>query len=235
MTPEGIEPPIFGSGIRRVAIAPWSHVVSQVCCALVLSLLLLLAPTKVAAIAVLSERAVLAERLRRTLKARVRKSVGSIPTDCNLFFVFFFVCVFFLWHVGDVASDGQVVHSDQRSASATGSHQSAYSSVGRAGDCRWLQLISLGHWFDSGCADFLLFFFFFLLGCVCFCLFVCVVSIAACTYMLLPIDCCLLFGAKRPSLCMRAEQQLGHRKKKQKESCVRRELNPGPSLGKRRS
>lgn len=27
--------------------------------------------------------AVLAERLRRTLKARVRKSVGSIPTDCN--------------------------------------------------------------------------------------------------------------------------------------------------------
>ena len=27
------------------------------------------------------------------------------------------------------------------------------SSVGRAGDCRWLQLISLGHWFDSGCAD----------------------------------------------------------------------------------
>ena len=32
--------------------------------------------------------------------------------------------------------------------------ESAYSSVGRAGDCRWLQLISLGHWFDSGCADF---------------------------------------------------------------------------------
>jgi hypothetical protein len=31
-------------------------------------------------------RAVLAERLRRTLKARVRKSVGSIPTDCNYFF-----------------------------------------------------------------------------------------------------------------------------------------------------
>jgi hypothetical protein len=27
--------------------------------------------------------AVLAERLRRTLKARVRKSVGSIPTDCK--------------------------------------------------------------------------------------------------------------------------------------------------------
>ena len=26
MTPEGIEPPIFGSGIRRVTIAPWSHV-----------------------------------------------------------------------------------------------------------------------------------------------------------------------------------------------------------------
>ena len=25
----------------------------------------------------------MAERLRRTLKARVRKSVGSIPTDCN--------------------------------------------------------------------------------------------------------------------------------------------------------
>jgi hypothetical protein len=29
--------------------------------------------------------AVLAERLRRTLKARVRKSVGSIPTDCISF------------------------------------------------------------------------------------------------------------------------------------------------------
>ena len=25
MTPEGIEPPIFGSGIRRVTIAPWSQ------------------------------------------------------------------------------------------------------------------------------------------------------------------------------------------------------------------
>jgi hypothetical protein len=32
--------------------------------------------------------AVLAERLRRTLKARVRKSVGSIPTDCNYFLLF---------------------------------------------------------------------------------------------------------------------------------------------------
>jgi hypothetical protein len=31
--------------------------------------------------------------------------------------------------------------------------KSGYSSVGRAGDCRWLQLISLGHWFDSGCPD----------------------------------------------------------------------------------
>ena len=30
--------------------------------------------------------AVLAERLRRTLKARVRKSVGSIPTDCIMCF-----------------------------------------------------------------------------------------------------------------------------------------------------
>ncbi len=29
----------------------------------------------------------LAERLRRTLKARVRKSVGSIPTDCKMFFL----------------------------------------------------------------------------------------------------------------------------------------------------
>ena len=36
-------------------------------------------------------------------------------------------------------------------------HTSAYSSVGRAGDCRWLQLISLGHWFDSGCADYFFF------------------------------------------------------------------------------
>ena len=34
----------------------------------------------------LHHRAVLAERLRRTLKARVRKSVGSIPTDCIFFF-----------------------------------------------------------------------------------------------------------------------------------------------------
>jgi hypothetical protein len=25
MIPEGIEPPIFGTGIRRVAIAPWNH------------------------------------------------------------------------------------------------------------------------------------------------------------------------------------------------------------------
>ena len=33
----------------------------------------------------LHHRAVLAERLRRTLKARVRKSVGSIPTDCIFF------------------------------------------------------------------------------------------------------------------------------------------------------
>lgn len=32
--------------------------------------------------------------------------------------------------------------------------KSAYSSVGRAGDCRWLQLISLGPWFESGWADF---------------------------------------------------------------------------------
>ena len=29
MTPEGIEPPIFGSGIRRVAIAPWSLSMTQ--------------------------------------------------------------------------------------------------------------------------------------------------------------------------------------------------------------
>jgi hypothetical protein len=34
---------------------------------------------------VVHHRAVLAERLRRTLKARVRKSVGSIPTDCIFF------------------------------------------------------------------------------------------------------------------------------------------------------
>mgnify|MGYP007056639238 CR=1 FL=1 len=30
----------------------------------------------------------LAERLRRTLKARVRKSVGSIPTVCNIPYLF---------------------------------------------------------------------------------------------------------------------------------------------------
>lgn len=28
LTPEGIEPPIFGSGIRRVTIAPWSQFIS---------------------------------------------------------------------------------------------------------------------------------------------------------------------------------------------------------------
>ena len=33
-----------------------------------------------------SHGAVLAERLRRMLKAHVRKSVGSIPTDCIPFF-----------------------------------------------------------------------------------------------------------------------------------------------------
>jgi hypothetical protein len=33
----------------------------------------------------------LAERLRRTLKARVRKSVGSIPTVCNNTYFFWFV------------------------------------------------------------------------------------------------------------------------------------------------
>jgi hypothetical protein len=30
MTPEGIEPPIFGSGIRRVTIAPWSQAEKKV-------------------------------------------------------------------------------------------------------------------------------------------------------------------------------------------------------------
>ena len=34
----------------------------------------------------------LAERLRRTLKARVRKSVGSIPTVCNNTHFFFGSC-----------------------------------------------------------------------------------------------------------------------------------------------
>ncbi len=29
LTPEGIEPPIFGSGIRRVTIAPWSQFISS--------------------------------------------------------------------------------------------------------------------------------------------------------------------------------------------------------------
>ena len=29
LTPEGIEPPIFGSGIRRVTIAPWSQFVNS--------------------------------------------------------------------------------------------------------------------------------------------------------------------------------------------------------------
>ena len=34
------------------------------------------------------------------------------------------------------------------------SQKSAYSSVGRAGDCSCMQLISLGRWFDSGCAEY---------------------------------------------------------------------------------
>jgi hypothetical protein len=87
-------------------------------------------------------QAVLAERLRRTLKARVRKSVGSIPTDCKLFFVFVFRAALAGIERGSQPRDRQT---------------SGYSSVGRAGDCRWQQLISLGHWFDSGCPD--LFFF----------------------------------------------------------------------------
>ena len=86
----------------------------------------------------------LAERLRRTLKARVRKSVGSIPTVRNN--------TYFFWHVarppGTLVIYGCLLLPI---------HTSAYSSVGRAGDCRWLQLISLGHWFDSGCADFFFF------------------------------------------------------------------------------
>ena len=88
--------------------------------------------------------AVLAERLRRTLKARVRKSVGSIPTVCNNTHFFWFL----RRHVPRSTCDGAIFRCRK-----TWMHTSAYSSVGRAGDCRWLQLISLGHWFDSGCAD----------------------------------------------------------------------------------
>lgn len=82
----------------------------------------------------------LAERLRRTLKARVRKSVGSIPTVRNDTYFFGYVA----WLPCTLVVSGCL---------ALPIHTSAYSSVGRAGDCRWLQLISLGHWFDSGCAD----------------------------------------------------------------------------------
>lgn len=91
----------------------------------------------------------LAERLRRTLKARVRKSVGSIPTVCNN-------THFFVGSCKDFTRDRFIFRCRRPWI-----HTSAYSSVGRAGDCRWLQLISLGHWFDSGCADF----FFFWLEC----------------------------------------------------------------------
>ena len=38
MTPEGIEPPIFGSGIRRVTIAPWSHVTCPIRGSIVVSI-----------------------------------------------------------------------------------------------------------------------------------------------------------------------------------------------------
>merc|ERR1711942_415890 len=34
LTPEGFEPPAFGSGIRRAAIAPWSHVLLHIPCPL---------------------------------------------------------------------------------------------------------------------------------------------------------------------------------------------------------
>jgi hypothetical protein len=70
----------------------------------------------------LMNEAVLAERLRRTLKARVRKSVGSIPTDC---------ISFLLAPVGPHNNVGCrfIVHQS-----------SAYSSVGRAGDCRWFPI-----------------------------------------------------------------------------------------------
>ena len=46
-----------------------------------------------------SRLAVLAEWLRRMLKAHVRKSVGSIPTDCNFFFfkfILFYLIKFFI-------------------------------------------------------------------------------------------------------------------------------------------
>jgi hypothetical protein len=66
--------------------------------------------------------AVLAERLRRTLKARVRKSVGSISTDCISFLV---------------APVGPHNHDACRFVV---NQSSAYSSVGRAGDCRWFTI-----------------------------------------------------------------------------------------------
>jgi hypothetical protein len=42
----------------------------------------------------------MAERLRRTLKARVRKSVGSIPTECIFFFFWFGFVLFWLLNGG---------------------------------------------------------------------------------------------------------------------------------------
>ena len=29
MSPEGFEPPTFGSGIRRAAVAPWVHAIAE--------------------------------------------------------------------------------------------------------------------------------------------------------------------------------------------------------------
>ena len=75
---------------------------------------------------------------------------GSIPGERKFFFFFFFsvLLVFF------------ANNCTFRMFESVKTLTSAYSSVGRAGDCSGMPLISLGRWFDSGCAEFFKFFFF---------------------------------------------------------------------------
>jgi hypothetical protein len=123
---------------------------------------------------------------------------------------------------------------------------SEYSSVGRAGDCRWLQLISLGHWFDSGCSDSLFFFFFLFLFFVFvhsfFLLYLrpfhdplqntCSSMLAFSLGTITATESLLCSGGSEAS---NKKTKNKYTKNENKKSCVRRELNPGPSLGKRRS
>jgi hypothetical protein len=76
MTPEGIEPPIFGSGIRRVAIAPWSRALCK---------------QKGIYVPIICSKASVAEWLRRQTQVLVLfEGVSSNLTGCK--FLFFAYC-----------------------------------------------------------------------------------------------------------------------------------------------